>query len=166
VIGYTSIPRPKDGADGWELKLQADVIAGECKRRGLELLDLVSDREPPDGTATGRSGFAEACRRISTGEARGLVVSELARLTRSANELGTILESFTRSEARLVAAAEGLDTKDPEGRRTARALSEISGWERDRLRVRAPEGQPARLKRRPLERPPGAAGPGASRRRR
>ena len=49
------------------------------------------------------------------------MVSELSRLSHSAAELGEILEWFERSEARLVAVAEGLDTAEGGGRLACRA---------------------------------------------
>ena len=74
------------------------------------------------------------------------MVSELSRLSHSAAELGEILEWFTRSKARLVAVAQGLDTDEPQGRLSARTLIEVSGWERERLRERTQKGlQAARL---------------------
>ena len=68
------------------------------------------------------------------------MVSELSRLSRTPAELGEILEWFTRSNARLVAVAQGLDTEERQGRLAARTLIEVSGWERERLRERTNKG--------------------------
>jgi DNA invertase Pin-like site-specific DNA recombinase len=75
------------------------------------------------------------------------VVSELSRLSRSAAELGEILEGLIRAEARLVAVAQGLDTGTREGRRAARMVIDVSRWERERLSERTRKGlQAARRK--------------------
>jgi DNA invertase Pin-like site-specific DNA recombinase len=146
MLGYAIVPAPHGSVDRGELGEQAEEIAGECGRRGLELLELVREREPRNGKGLERPGLGYALERISAGEARGLVVSELSRLSRSATELGEILEWFTRSEARLVAVAQGLDTDERQGRLAARTLVEVSGWERERLRERTQKGlQAARL---------------------
>jgi DNA invertase Pin-like site-specific DNA recombinase len=71
--------------------------------------------------------------RIAAGEAEGLVVSGLRRLTRSAGELAPIVAWFTRRDARLVAVAQGLDTAEREGRAAARLIIEVSRWEQERL---------------------------------
>ena len=147
MLGYAIVSAPDGSVDRGELGEQAKEIAGECGRRRLELLELVREREPRNGKGLERPGLGYALERISAGEARGLVVSELSRLSRSAAELGEILEWFTRSEARLVAVAQGLDTDERQGRLAARTLIEVSGWERERLRERTHKGlQAARLK--------------------
>jgi hypothetical protein len=54
------------------------------------------------------AGFGEyELERTLRWEAKRLVVAGLARLRRSATELGAILDWFTRSEARLVAVTKG-----------------------------------------------------------
>jgi DNA invertase Pin-like site-specific DNA recombinase len=146
MLDYAIVSAPEGSVARGEVGEQTEEIAGECRRRGLELLELVRDHEPHNGKGLGRPGLGYALERISAGEARGLVVSELSRLSRSAAELGEILEWFTRSEARLVAVAQGLDTDERQGRLAARTLIEVSGWERERLRERTKKGlQAARL---------------------
>jgi DNA invertase Pin-like site-specific DNA recombinase len=146
MLGYAIVSGPEGSVARGELGEQAEEIAGECGRRGLELLELVREREPRNGKGLQRPGLGYALERISAGEARGLVVSELSRLGGSAVELGEILEWFTRSKARLVAVAQGLDTDERQGRLAARTLIEVSGWERERLRKCTQKGlQAARL---------------------
>jgi DNA invertase Pin-like site-specific DNA recombinase len=145
VVGYASVSGP-GGAGSLELKQQAELIERECEQRGLVLLEVVGEREPTNGKAPDRPGLAYALERITAREARGLVVSELSRLTHSAADLGTIIEWLGRSDARLVAAANSLDTDDQEGRLAAELLIEISSWERDRISERTRNGlQAARL---------------------
>jgi peptidoglycan hydrolase-like protein with peptidoglycan-binding domain/DNA invertase Pin-like site-specific DNA recombinase len=139
VVGYASVC-------GWgeagsrELKQQAEVITRECERRGLVLLEVVGEREPANSKPFGRPGLAYAVERISTREARGLVVSELSRLTHSAADLGRVIDWLVRSDARLVAAAPALDTAEQNGRLAADLLVEISSWERKWLSERTRNG--------------------------
>jgi DNA invertase Pin-like site-specific DNA recombinase len=140
MLGYAVVSAPEGGVGRGELKGQAEAIAAECSRRGLELLELVREREPANGKGLERPGLGYACARIKAGEARGLIVSELSRLSRSAAELGEIVGWFLRSGARLVAVAQGLDTDRPEGRLAARTLIQVSGWERQRLSERTQSG--------------------------
>jgi DNA invertase Pin-like site-specific DNA recombinase len=150
LLGYASVPPQAGSVSGEDLRVQAEVIARECGRRGLALLELMREREPHNGKGLERPGLGYALERISAGEAQGLVVSELSRLSRSAAELGTILEWFTRCDARLVAVAEELDTGEQSGRLTARTLIEVSRWERKRLTERTRKGlQAARSEGRP-----------------
>jgi len=160
MIGYaTSSGRALEECDDG-LAGQAVVLARACEQRGLVLVEVV--REPLKaqaplraGLSDGRPGLRYALGRIAAGEARGLVVPGLRRLTRSPAELGTIVDWFTRRGARLVAVAQGLDTAEREGRVAAKLIIEVSRWERERLG----EGAPWRVS--PLPVPsPGACGAG------
>jgi peptidoglycan hydrolase-like protein with peptidoglycan-binding domain/DNA invertase Pin-like site-specific DNA recombinase len=154
MLGYAVVSAPADGLDGRELTAQAESITADCERRGVELLELVREREPRNGKGLNRPGLGYACTRIAAGEAQGLIVSELSRLSRSAAELGQILQWFMRSGARLVAVAQGLDTNEPEGRLAASTIIHVSGWERERLSERTQKGlQAARLEGRRPGRP-------------
>jgi DNA invertase Pin-like site-specific DNA recombinase len=139
MLGYASISAPRENVKSKELKEQAEVIARQCDRRGLTLLELVSERETRKGKAFKRPGLSYALERISSCQAEGLVVSELSRLTQSVDELRQLLEWFIRCEARFVAVAQAIDTADRNGRLAAQALIETSGRERERLSQRTPE---------------------------
>lgn len=146
VMGYATFPdRPGEESDE-ELAKQADVIARACDQRGLGLLEMVSDphldRGPVRPRLSGaRPGLRYALDRIAAGEARGLVVPGLRRLTRSVAELGPIVDWCMSREARLVAVAQGFDTGEPESRIAARLIIEVSRWERERLSESLREGR-------------------------
>jgi hypothetical protein len=143
VIGYATFPGEESDE---ELAKQADVIARACDQRGLVLLEMVGDphlnRGPVHPRLSGaRPGLRYALGRIAAGEARGLVVPGLRRLTRSVAELGPIVDWFISREARLVAVAQGFDTGEPESRIAAGLIIEVSRWERERLSESLHEGQ-------------------------
>ena len=137
VMGYATFPdRPGEESDD-ELAKQADVIARACDQRGLVLVEMVGDPHLDRGPvrprlAGARPGLRYALDRIAAGEARGLVVPGLRRLTRSVAELGPIVDWCMSREARLVAVAQGFDTAERECRLAARLLIELSRWERER----------------------------------
>jgi DNA invertase Pin-like site-specific DNA recombinase len=143
LLGYASVE-----ASAEEFDAQAEAIDSECQKRDLHLLELVREREPLNGKGLARPGLAYALRRVSAGEAQGLVVSDLERLTRSAAELGQVLESVLRAQGRLIVAHAGIDTRDQSGRLAARALIDVSGWERKRLSDRTRKGLEAARRRR------------------
>ena len=146
VIGYATFSdRAGEGADD-ELAKQADVIARACDRRGLVLVEMVGDPHHAGGPvgprlSGTRPGLRYALGQIAAGEARGLVVPGLRRLTRSVAELGPIVEWCLSREVRLVAVAQGFDTAAPESRVAARLIIEVSRWERERLSESLGEGQ-------------------------
>ena len=139
VMGYASCSSVR-GAGSRELKLQASVIKRECERHNLRLIELVADREPDSGKGLSRPGLAYALDRIRSGDATGLIVSELSRITYSAAELGTIVEWLSSQDLRLIAAASSLDTDNEYGRLAAQLIIEVSRWERTRLSQRTRKG--------------------------
>jgi peptidoglycan hydrolase-like protein with peptidoglycan-binding domain/DNA invertase Pin-like site-specific DNA recombinase len=149
VLGYACIDASPGTPFNGEFLAQADRIASECERRGLALLDIVSEREPEHTSGLERPGLGYALERIAAGDAQGLVVADLSRLGSSVSELGKVLDWFSRSDARIVAAAQGLDTKERDGRFAAITLIEVSGWEHDRLARRTRKGMRAARRKGP-----------------
>jgi DNA invertase Pin-like site-specific DNA recombinase/peptidoglycan hydrolase-like protein with peptidoglycan-binding domain len=154
VLGYACVNAQSSSVSGDELRAQSDLIAQACAERGLALVEVVHEREPRSGKWVERPGLNNALSLILAGNAQGLVVSDLSRLSRSAADLGAILEWFATSQARLVAVTEEVDTGEPAGRLAARALIQVSGWERERLSERTRNGlEAARSKGGPHGRP-------------
>jgi resolvase-like protein len=146
VIGYATFSDRAGAESDDELARQAGVIARACDRRGLVLLEMVGDPDHDRGPlrpklSDARPGLRYALERIAAGDAQGLVVPGLRRLTRSVAELGPIIDWCARREARLVAVAQGLDTSERESRIAARLIIEVSRWERERLSESLGEGQ-------------------------
>jgi peptidoglycan hydrolase-like protein with peptidoglycan-binding domain len=125
MIGYVTLAPdvPREEADA-----PARAIADACEQSGRRLVDVVLDRET--GPALERPGLSYALRQIAEGKARGLVVSELRRLSRSNAELGALMEWFAEADATLVGLDLGVDTTTPEGRELAGALITLGDWER------------------------------------
>jgi len=140
VYGYASVSERQGLIINRELREQAEAIAAECERLGLELLQVVSEREPPKGRGLTRPGLEYALRRILDGEAHGLMVCDLSRLTRSSAQLGAILQWFVSRDLRLVAIAEEIDTAEHSGQVTARTLIGFSNRERERITARTRRG--------------------------
>ena len=140
VYGYASVAGREGSIMNRELREQAEAIAAECDERGLELLQVVSEREPSKGDGLRRPGLEYALRRILSREASGLVVGDLSRLTRSAGQLGAILKWFVAHGARLIALAEKIDTAEKSGQVAVRTLIEFSNRERERISARTRRG--------------------------
>jgi DNA invertase Pin-like site-specific DNA recombinase len=143
VLGYATVDARRGERSRREFRTQAETIASECERRGLALLELVREREPHRGGALKRPGLGYALQRISDGEAKGVVVAELARLGDSVPELGRVLEWISCSDVRLVAASPGLDTDDESGRLAVASIIEVSRWEHERVVERTRNGMRA-----------------------
>ena len=140
VLGYASVQEEHDERSHRELRRQAAQIAAECERRRLRLLAVVREHERQHQRPLERPGLAYALEQIATGEASGIVVVELCRVTHSASDLGRVLEWLAGRDARFVAAGPGLDTEEEAGRLALRAIIEVSRWERERLVERTRNG--------------------------
>jgi DNA invertase Pin-like site-specific DNA recombinase len=146
ALGYASVP--EDGGTR-QLAAQQRAIQRTAERLGLELVEVVRDREPKTGKALDRAGLSYLIERLAAGDATCIVVSGLERLSRSVAELGTIVQWLEKNEVRLVAVDLALDTASASGRSTARALASVAGWERERMLDRTRKGlAAARAKRR------------------
>jgi DNA invertase Pin-like site-specific DNA recombinase len=148
MLGYASWDG-RDGAHPRDFRRQADQIAAECGRLGVTLVQLVREREPRRGRALARPGLGYALESIETGGADGLVVADLSRVTRSAAELGRVLQWFVDRDARLVAVAQGIDTNQDGGRLAVRTLIDVSRWEHERLVERTRDGMRAARRKGP-----------------
>jgi hypothetical protein len=123
VIGYLATP-----AVAWseEHERSAAAIEAVCERSAWDLLDIVWERE--NGRPQERPELGYACERIASGQARGLVVSDLQRLGRSEREMGAFMAFFRDADATLVGLDIDLDTSTPGGRYFAdRLIAQIEG---------------------------------------
>ena len=146
AIGYASAPGDTERVE--QLDAQREQIRAACATQGIELVDVVCDREPTHGKALDRAGLTQVLGRIAAGEATCLVVCGLDRLSRSVAELGPLVRWGQRNSVRLIALDIALDTADEAGRTAARALADVGDWERQRLSERTRKGlEAARSKR-------------------
>jgi DNA invertase Pin-like site-specific DNA recombinase len=129
ALGYVSTPL-NSGIRSEEFGDQLNAIDTYCDERGWELVEVVQDVDT--NRARERQGLLYALEKIGRGEASCLIVAELGRLSRSAADLGGILDRLQRSDGRLVALDVGLDTASAEGRVAAQALTSVGAWEHER----------------------------------
>ena len=143
ALGYVSVPHD-DERQSAEFEKQLEGIDRYCDEHGWELVEVVRDVEPATPMSAERRGLLYALEKIGRREASCIIVSDLARLSRSAADLGGIIERLERSNGRLVALDIGLDTASPEGFVAARALASVSSLEAERAgpRLAAVSGAP------------------------
>jgi DNA invertase Pin-like site-specific DNA recombinase len=149
ALGYTTFPERKRAVSP-ESRYQARRIRAACEARGLVLDKLVGDVQSYSGPDLERPGLNHALELLGSGEASCLVVAGLDRLSRSAANLGTVIDWLEEVDARLVVIDLDLDTHTEEGRVAARALARVGELERRsgagvvRERPRAGDPRPGR----------------------
>ena len=135
VIGYATVSTKADrtDADGSVREIEA-----ACERASWDLAEVVTDRE--SGRGLERPGLAYAMEQIAEGKARGLVVSDLRRLSRSIVDLGRLMEWFRDAGAGLIALDLGVDTSTPAGQEVAATLITLGDLESERIARRTRSG--------------------------
>lgn len=148
-LGYARVSTPQQ-----DTAPQLVAMRDECKRRGWLLLDVIEERASAGATLQ-RPGFRAALDRIEAGEASGLVVAHLDRVTRSFMDLADVLGWFSaRRDVSLIAIDLGIDTSRPDGRLVAQVVGAVAEWERAMIATRTREGLAARRAQgRPTGRP-------------
>jgi DNA invertase Pin-like site-specific DNA recombinase/peptidoglycan hydrolase-like protein with peptidoglycan-binding domain len=149
VIGYVTV-----APEGERTDTDGAVrdIEHACEESGWALAEVVTDRE--NGRGLERPGLSYALEQIAAGKARGLVVTDLRRLSRSIVDLGTLMEWFRDAQAALIALDLGIDTSTPGGHDVAATLITLGGWERERIARRTKSGlAEVRASGRPTGRP-------------
>jgi DNA invertase Pin-like site-specific DNA recombinase/peptidoglycan hydrolase-like protein with peptidoglycan-binding domain len=138
VVGYLTVSR--DEAQAGAPHAASAALGTLCEERGWPLVKVVHDVDPASDRITDHPGLFHVLQQISGGAAEGIVVPRLRDLTGAASDLGGLLKWLDDSDAFLVALDLSLDTREPSGRLAARALAEVSEWERRRIADRTRSG--------------------------
>lgn len=139
VLGYVRVSTTDQAETGHGLAAQEAAIRQEVATRGWSLTEIVRD-EGESGKSLDRPGLTRALQAIAQGQATGLVVSKLDRLSRSVADFAALLEWFTVSASTLVALDLGIDTSTPGGRHVANVFASVAEWEREVIAARTHEG--------------------------
>lgn len=127
-VGYCRVSSADQAASGAGLAAQRTAIEVEIARRGWTLVEMVTDAGA-SGRRLRRPGLERALELCDTGEARGIVVSKLDRLSRSIVHFGHILERAKRGNWNLVALDFGLDLSSVQGELVGNVLMSVATWE-------------------------------------
>lgn len=130
VVGYVRVSTEEQEASGLGLADQESKIRNYCDLYGLELVRIRTDAA--SGKDLRRPGIQAALEDLEAGEAEGLIVAKLDRLTRNVRDLGTLIgKYFGRHD--LVVVAEQVDTRTAGGRLMLNILVSVAQWEREAI---------------------------------
>lgn len=145
MLGYLRVSTEEQAEHGHGLHAQEDELVRAADYRGWDL-ELVRD-EGLSGKSLQRPGLQRALVRIAAGDAHGLVVAKLDRLTRSVFDFAELLEWFDASGAPFIALDLNVDTSTPSGRMVAQLMVVIAEWERGTIAARTRAGLAAKRAR-------------------
>jgi DNA invertase Pin-like site-specific DNA recombinase len=120
-----------------------DAQRAELERAGeysdWRIVTLIVD-EGESGKDLARPGLRRALELIAAGQADGLAVAKLDRLSRSVIDAGQLAEWFAAAGARLVALDLNIDTSTPSGLMVLHVLAAVAQWERETIAARTRDG--------------------------
>jgi DNA invertase Pin-like site-specific DNA recombinase len=132
VVGYLRVSTDKQAERGVSLAAQRAKVEAYCELYDLELVAVVEDRGASAKTLR-RDGLDTALAMLRAGEADGLLVVKLDRLTRSVRDLGTLVENYFATGAALLSVSEQIDTRSAAGRLVLNVLMSVAQWEREAI---------------------------------
>lgn len=139
LVGYTRVSTEDQALEGYGLDAQANAIRAACEQRRWTLAELYRD-EGTSGKNLNRAALRAALDTVAAGNASGLVVAKLDRLSRSVADFAALLEWFTDAGAALVALDIGIDTSTPGGRLIGNVFASVAEWERETIAARTRAG--------------------------
>ena len=153
LVGYARVSTVDQATCGHSLEAQQRQLAAFVAACGHELLRVEVD----DGLSAKnlrRPALQRALAALDAGEADGLLVAHLDRLTRSLRDLLAVLDRLgiggakaprggrrkaRRAPAALLSVAESLDTSTPSGRMHLHLLGAAAQWQRESISERTRE---------------------------
>jgi DNA invertase Pin-like site-specific DNA recombinase len=121
----------KQAEEGVSLEAQEAQCRAYAMLYGLDIIAVVVDAGQSAKTLE-RPGLARALAMLAKGEAAGLLVAKLDRLTRSVRDLGALIEGPFATAA-LLSVSEQIDTRSAAGRLVLNVLASVSQWEREAI---------------------------------
>lgn len=147
-VGYVRVSTAEQADSGAGLAAQRATIEAEAARRGWTVAETYEDAAASGKSLSGRPALAEALAALDRGDAAGLVVAKLDRLSRSVGDAADLLDRAQRGGWALVACDLGVDTSTPAGEAMANVMATFAQLERrligqrtrDALAVRRAQG--------------------------
>ena len=136
VIGYTRVSTEDQADNGVSLKEQASRIKAYAKAHGLRLAGIETDEGLSGKSTKNRPGLQRALEALQDGEASGLVVVKLDRLSRTTTDILGLVDQSNRDGWQLHSIREHLDTSSSHGRFVVGILSLLAQMEREQVAER------------------------------
>lgn len=135
VIGYIRVSTQKQGLS---LGAQTEKLRAYAVALDLDLVDIEAD-EGLSAKSLDREGLQRTLARLEAGDAEGLLIPKLDRLTRSVKDLGVLIERYFGERFQLLSVGDSIDTRSASGRLVLNVLMSVAQWEREAIAERVRE---------------------------
>lgn len=134
AIGYARVSTAEQADSGLSLEAQRAKIRAYCQLHDLELVEIIEDGAT--GKHLDRPGVQRVLKAVRGRHTNTIVIAKLDRITRSVQDLGTLLEVFARYQVAFASVAETLDTSTAAGRLVLHVMGSVAQWEREAIAER------------------------------
>jgi DNA invertase Pin-like site-specific DNA recombinase len=130
VIGYVRVSTEHQADGGVSIDAQREKVVAYAKAMDLRLAEIVEDAGA-SAKSVNRPGLQRVLAALERGNASGLLITKLDRLTRSVRDLGDLVERYFASRFALLSVSDSIDTRTAAGRLVLNVLTSVAQWERE-----------------------------------
>jgi DNA invertase Pin-like site-specific DNA recombinase len=140
VILYARVSTADQANDGVSLHAQQEKMNAYASLYELEVVETIVDAGE-SGKTLDRPGLQRALNMLRKGQAEGLVICKLDRLTRAIADWQTMIDDYFGEKAgkQLFSVADSIDTRTAAGRLVLNVLLSVAQWERETIGERTKE---------------------------
>lgn len=132
AVGYVRVSTDEQASDGVSLDAQRAKIIAYAGLYDLELIAVEVDAGVSAKTLD-RPALRSALGRLDRGEAEGIVIAKLDRLSRSVGDWDALIGGYfgDRAGKQLWSVSDSIDTRTAAGRLVLNVLMSVAQWERE-----------------------------------
>jgi site-specific DNA recombinase len=130
VVGYVRVSTEHQADGGVSLDAQRAKLTAYAIAMELDLVAIVEDAGV-SAKSLARPGLGRVLAMLDAGEAEGVLVAKLDRLTRSVRDLGDLVERYFATRFSLLSVSDSIDTRTAAGRLVLNVLTSVAQWERE-----------------------------------
>lgn len=145
LVGYVRVSTREQAEEGASLIAQEEKVTQYAALHGHELVKILSDTAT--GKTTDRPGLQTALTMLREGQAEGIIVLKLDRLTRSRKDCETLMQEYFQDKFALHSIQENLDTSSAMGRFFVSMVASLAQLERETIGERTKDVLQAKKRR-------------------
>jgi len=140
TIAYIRVSTTEQASSGQSLEAQRAKLEAYAGLYDLDLVEVIVDAGESAKTLK-RPGLQRALAMLRSGEADGLVICKLDRLTRSVSDWQVLIQDYFGEKAgkSLFSVSDSIDTRAAAGRLVLNMLLSVAQWEREIIAERTKE---------------------------